>query len=453
MKHFIKSTIRNGLSLLTILMLFSYATPLIASAFGSENTPVTQFESVIEKVNDDFYVGKIEGKDLRIVMERVTDKNIEDWKYYVWMQKSLFRVYDLSTSGLGMFERVLLETSYKLNEIFVAYITAHPNPLPSDNKFIDYPPYSYRDDGYRVVSTAEKTAATQMKTLMTVISSPNALVISHMGISHTAENFVLGGERGIAMDLHSFAAKVMLLRNPGRRLMINAPTPNMCKIIAQAIPEGVFISTKELIEKRKKYNAALEEYKRSLDNGERQDEKAKLEENFAEIEARAQKDLITYNERLMKEPLSDIDKDIKFRFNTIHLPLITLKLIDEQFVISLELIAIQKKYNLYKSFQRVNSQFKTINLHYLERQFTSEHFEEFLAQRPPIISVDPSNFVKMVIYDTKDVDTPWLTIEKSSPDYNWVFTGPLKNLFDCEYAAIDLQALASYGRLEPVLRT
>ena len=65
------------------------------------------------------------------------------------------------------------------------------------------------------------------------------------------------------MDLHSFAAKVMLLKNLHRRYMMNAPVPAMEELISKGLPDGsVFIATRE----RKKTlddhkNMTVDEYK------------------------------------------------------------------------------------------------------------------------------------------------------------------------------------------------
>ena len=85
---------------------------------------------------------------------------------------------------------------------------------------------------------------------VTVTTNANALITSHMGVTMSVEGAArrLKGHsqaKGTSVDLHAFAAKVMLMRNPLRKYMINAPMRDMEKIIAKALPNSIHVGTKE----------------------------------------------------------------------------------------------------------------------------------------------------------------------------------------------------------------
>ena len=171
----------------------------------------------IEQVNDGMYKGYLEDRpSFEFVLERLSDKNYGHWKYFIHNQLQ-GRTEHLGEGSLH-FKKVLQEVSYTDNEIWIAYLN------DTDNK--------------RIVM------------YVTVASSPNALITSHMGIAKTKEAFEaelkgFKGYKGISMLLHSFAARIMLLRNEQRKYMINAPAHVMEKIVYDSLPNGtVFIGTR-----------------------------------------------------------------------------------------------------------------------------------------------------------------------------------------------------------------
>jgi hypothetical protein len=76
--------------------------------------------------------------------------------------------------------------------------------------------------------------AKHIKMFVTVTSSLNAIFITYMGVTASIEG-VRSGTRGISFDLHSFAAKIMLMRNPKRLYQINQPVLQMGNILIKAI--------------------------------------------------------------------------------------------------------------------------------------------------------------------------------------------------------------------------
>ena len=189
------------------------------STFFVLGTLFSSLLAVLEVVPDQFYKAKISERDIYLIMERVSDSNYAQWLAYAVQQSS----DRLANDGNLHFKNALNQASYRENEVWVAYATTHVeqeyNALKSDKMLI----------------------------FMSVISSPKALVTTHMGISKTEEaqrNPV--NSRGLSMYLHSFAAKVMLQRNPSRQFMVTVPAYTMTRIMNKHLPkEAIFIGTKE----------------------------------------------------------------------------------------------------------------------------------------------------------------------------------------------------------------
>jgi hypothetical protein len=139
--------------------------------------------------------------------------------------------------GSLLFLSVLNEISYQDNEIWVAYITKADTPHKVDNRFEDY---SVND-----VDDSLHSFAKDIEMFVTVTSSSNALITSHMGIATSIEG-VRTRQKGTSLDLHSFAAKVMLMRNPARKFMVNTPAFAMEQIIVNALPDATFVGTRQM---------------------------------------------------------------------------------------------------------------------------------------------------------------------------------------------------------------
>ena len=236
------------------------------------------WENKIQLTSDGLYVAKIKNQNLWLVMERVDNNNIDSWKRYATVQKDL-RVTTFASKfekkfndvGSQHFYKVLHEVPRDKNEVWVAYITSDLNAKSTDIS------YCYNADVleeyYKAIYSAKQQTAFKptkfnehLKMFFTVTSSPNALVTSHMGISASAEGSISGRPKGISVDLHSFAAKVMLIRNPDRKYMINAPAFAMEKIMVDSLPkDAVFVGTREMkktIEDRQ--STSLDDFKHSI---------------------------------------------------------------------------------------------------------------------------------------------------------------------------------------------
>ena len=196
--------------------------------------------SKVVKLDENHYIGK-EDEGMFFVMERVRPENVDAWIKYGETSLSL----DYNNGGLSAFIGSL-KTMYKgTDEItkqnqdlyseaenWICYATS----LNPKEKLIDittiFP--EGQDIGLR-----EKTDFIKMT--MIVISTPEALLTGHMGISKNPDTFYekkssLGARKYLSLSLHSFGAKVMLLRNPNRFYMTSAPMSEMLKIIGNNMP-------------------------------------------------------------------------------------------------------------------------------------------------------------------------------------------------------------------------
>ena len=164
--------------------------------------------------------------DLRLVMAPVNHPySSRSWIGYMAGQTRMAILVNrkgTTADGSCHFLRVLKESS-GTNSTWIAYITSDPNPHPEQCVNFD-----------------------AIKMFVTVTSNTGALITSHMGIAASV-NGVENGPRGLSVDLHSFAAKVMLMMNPNCKYMVNAPVAAMAQILIKALPEGsVFVGTRDL---------------------------------------------------------------------------------------------------------------------------------------------------------------------------------------------------------------
>jgi hypothetical protein len=243
----------------------------------------------IHRIEDGFYVGKIKGRDLWLVMERVDDVSRDLWLKYITVQTnrhavSAARGYkgreskpiapEFNDFGSKPFGYILKSVDRSKNEVWVAYVTTNPTPKPitaHENERINsyslnYLPQSNSLLPYKGEDYDPHKFPGNILMFVTITTSPNALITSHMGVSASIEGIYQRKDKigfGISMDLHSFAAKVMLMRFPDRKYMINVPVIGMEKIIAQALPPGtVFAGTREMKKLSDDFKKmTIEEYK------------------------------------------------------------------------------------------------------------------------------------------------------------------------------------------------
>ncbi len=194
----------------------------------------------LKKINDDLYVGKVADK-FYLAMERVTPETVGDWLRYAKRQVVAGERVNFkslpSLDGSQHFQLVLEEYKsnvihQKANELWIAYASDIPVTKRAE------------------LNTDEGDENPHIEMFVTAITSPDALITSHMGISRTWEG-ALGLDRtpptrkkhpDQSLHLHSFAAKVMKLKDPRKVYMLTAPATAMRDIIIKKMPAGsVFV--------------------------------------------------------------------------------------------------------------------------------------------------------------------------------------------------------------------
>ncbi|MEI8295665.1 MAG: hypothetical protein WCG04_03985 [Alphaproteobacteria bacterium] len=429
-----------------ILAITFYSVPLHAAADaelkGAAEPARTQavidsFQGDIVQKDPNFYVSKIKDRPLWLVMERITDDNYTDWKKYALQQDNQrFHIRNtMGRDGTNHFFQVFKETSYRDNEIWVAYVTRERNPQPNPVK--NLPQLSN-----------ENLTDDRLDMFVTVTSNPNALITSHMGVSLTIANFLRitkhkNGSERISMDLHSFAAKVMLMRNPELRYMVNAPTAGMGRIIAKAVPQ-TFIGTKELSEEWHSLSLIRQldfaEFKSMLTSNEEpqdpnwQSLKEKWAQKQTEIIDRANSYLADANNPENKTYIPSGWHNLLGQEEDGHWVISQVKV---EKVKEEAIKRFQKGFHLYDK------------LHDVMPDLDDNAFNQFLLDHPPIISYQGSSerVRQLIIYDEKDPMQEWLKIDQTNRDdrktYNWIFTEPFAPAGFTHYVAVDLVGLAS----------
>ena len=433
---------------------------LIALIFLGQSLCATA--TIEEVVKDTFYVGKTSSKpDLTFVMERVSDENIKDWQHYATEQSNnqSFKIaaeYDRSFNGdgSGHFKKVLSETSYRDNEIWIAYITTQQNPNYTSKKFYNYESEcSFITHIKRKVDPSRRipdycTQGQNILMFVTITSSPSALITSHMGISKTAEAIINGNEhKGISMDIHSFGAQVMLLRNPNRRFMVNAPVAVMEKIIEKNLPKNaVFIGERSETEKMFSLkDATLETLLNSP-------EKEKFEEDLKILEKRKNKKLKSFNASLQDESTQKVLEEFQqdevaqsflryneenrlFEVDPTNYEIEKNKVQED----SAETVKIPSGWQLF-----ISKALDTFDFNKPIPESSKKKLYSLLEMHPSLIKVE-ENGNAFTLYKPEDRTQEWLHIEKGNKDYQWLFTEPFRPAGSTHYVVIDLQALADFS--------
>ena len=392
------------------------------------------------------YVGKSANNNLWLVMERITQRNIDDWKTYINAQSSsrvvgrISMMVDASgkpvqkgstSDGSGHFKLVLNETDFRNNELWVAFVSK------SEKR-----PTGIFDMGAYGESSFEKIDhpfAKDVLMTVTVASNPQALLTSHMGISASYEGTKLGRPKGISVDLHSFAAKVMLERNPARKYMINAPVLMMEQILANALPpESMFVGTKEMLKAfQDRQDLTLEAYK--------QQHPEKIEEIQRKTRKRAEAQQRNMENQLTEaledsEEMEAFKQDIKKKEFLTWDGKQTLS-IDQAKVEKAIQEAIEGNWNRHKTPYGVGG---------LDGNPNNLTMKGLMETYPPILSSDDGKSFKdkLVIFDKNNPEKPWLTIDSQNRStYDWMFTQPFKPAGFTHFIAVDLARLATVREL------
>lgn len=237
-----------------------------------EASPLQEADESIHKVNDGLFYAK--KHEVFFVMERLTQENLETWEYYCANQydgkdedgcigNKLKTNIDILLSVLNLQHNLkfkfVLDGDHGVFFQMMRFYRALKN-CPTCEMWIAYVLSSEEaPNGYRT-----KESLAEVELCFAVSTEKDAPVTSHMGIqrsrlyihkhleerlqnSISQETTVLKHQwhERISIPLHAFAAKVMLLRGPTKKFMINVPMFEMKNIMIRALPtESVWIGTK-----------------------------------------------------------------------------------------------------------------------------------------------------------------------------------------------------------------
>ncbi len=214
-------------------------------AATSEEEDKTLLNGIVQ-LNDGLYMGKKED-NLYFVLQRVDKSNESFWSRFSRKQQQLdtelrrnnSKIYQENKAivdgfyrGLKGFNESLNFTNNKEAEIWVAYAS------------------------YTPVSKRGKVKEEDIEMFVTVTTSKNIPFVTHMGIARSMSSISLEKpkHKGLSVQLHSFAAKVIKKRYPQKRYMITVPLKEMRNILLRSLPDNTIyigdnIYKKELEEK------------------------------------------------------------------------------------------------------------------------------------------------------------------------------------------------------------
>jgi hypothetical protein len=403
--------------------------------FIRATTLLAEWEDQLNQHDEGLYSAKIPSKPLLLVMERITDQNRPLWRHYALKQNeqlSYMAIKDrfpkFTDDGSGHFLEVFDQVDHQKNEVWVAYIT-------TDNQARHV---SEEDPkGYRSSLSKAESFFGNIVMYVTVVSSPEALITSHMGVSSSHEGLEKN-IRGISIDLHSFGAKVMLLRNPARKYMVNAPATVMETILAKAMPAGSFFAgNKELVPILEKKVAEIEEKIQGADR-ERNNLRKKLLETATSMQENESIKMDRLKTMLANKKISEdefnIEKANWFRPEQLAQYYLVEK--DNIIVISNDLIEKQIERQIAWNYGL---------------QLAKPGLDLIRSYGPQLISVDgadgktPVN--QLVLFDKNDPNIPWLIIKKGDPNYNWLFTKPFEPAGRTHLIVADLKTLADIAQI------
>lgn len=420
--------------------------------------PGSEMYPRIKKISDTFYIGKIKDKPLWLVMERIqVDKNLNLWKRYISEQLDdtaiiAHHAYNFTTDGSRYFSIVLNEIDPTLNEIWVAYITTNDNPKPIQDSDLSLIKHDLSHTRFRSPRNTSPFAK-DIQMFVTVTSSPEALITSHMGISKTLESLYKIDSSSpnfsnISMDLHSFAAKVMLMRNPERKYQLNTPVRTMELIMLKSMPQGsVFLRTREY---ERRLNATEDYF-----IGEKENIRKNMIKTFLNMYGTAKihlKIINDYNSRLNNSEKKILQAKVDLGSGKISNEEYDTILTGSKNTIMNFKNSILKK---QESLEKLQQEYIEEKLNYKNWHVEQDPaFKEQLKLHPPLISVDDwtgiTAFEKLIIYNKDNPDEPWLTITKDDPRYNFVFQEvflPYK-WGSTQFVLVDLLALANLKPLD-----
>ncbi|HBL98562.1 TPA: hypothetical protein DDZ86_02870 [Candidatus Dependentiae bacterium] len=421
-------------------------------AFLKKNTALNLLKSAEEKIKED-------GSNIQELKKIISDKKVEveKWTRMFGAGIKKYENGDYDNNGVRYFRYALktyMQAEFSsLYELWVCYVTDDSDPRPfSIPRFSSYKHPLSKEDVEEGIDPAN-----HIKMFVTVTSNPKALITSHIGVSMSSES-TFNSIPGISMDLHSFAAKVMLIRNPARRFMINAPT---------GVMESIFIrSGIDLFIGRCSDYSFLEKPIQ-----ERKQLWKKLKKKYVqdEIEAVAKEKLEFYSHSLKLALANENEQDLAVK-----------KVVNkfkgdekaEKFLIykagkgfKLDNYEIEQATRIARRRAKkacmgpLNEDVSSV----LRRAYgySKQEIEELIKKRPPLIDTSYKNkdigvepdlrdgpWEKMIIYEPGSQDKIWLTIDESNKaTYSWMLKDCYLAGTETHYLVADLMQMATFGKL------
>ncbi len=277
---------------LAFTLALSFNTGLIASQ------EITQLEDTnhpaygLQKINDYLYQGKKED-DLWLVMERI-DEAVPGSRLSFW-QNYVTKEYENHTE----YKKLLSDQMIPCKPGFIGFAGSFyklASGLYSFQKSVDsYYQHNQLWIAYACTRKIKNSYDVQMDDIemaVTVLADSESPMVTHIGINRNFNYLIKAAKAdrerefaktltlekrqiygapneddfklhsNLAMNLHSFSAKVMQMNNPQRLYMITAPVENMLQIMMKAMPKNAFLgdniyTAKEIHSKIVKSNASL----------------------------------------------------------------------------------------------------------------------------------------------------------------------------------------------------
>ncbi len=415
---------------------FASGEPCPALLGGSVGEPFPQ----LTKISDGFYLRPIlsaDGAPLCVKMEKVTAENREAWSGYTGRQTRGESVLGTQVFGSGgqalSFSAMVLEKSrdFPSIEVWVAYVTADMEPSALD--IAELGAYANCDDLDSYIESFPDNKANQIRMLVTVTSSKDALITTHMGIGRTVQSLkrIQKGEkepRNISLYLHSMAAQVMLTENPDQLFMINQPLDAMREIILKSLPVGAcHVGTCDLVEK---VGRKGEFVSADVTDDERDEAKEILKKQLSNYQKKERVGLLgkPYESEAKKsKALAQFKAD--FRKVNYHLRFDDYVIIDGDTVV-LKGDEFASAYTRAADIYGYNSSFDTKYGNFLEP------LSDVVIKHPPIVSISDGK------WSIKHPRTGGI-IDLDSPIYPWVYFQPWFGSSTLPYLAVDLNILAN----------
>ena len=201
----------------------------IAMQLPQEATQNSRGTNIRVMENENLYVVQID-QQLYLGMERVypNTRRLLEWSDYANRQLAMGKDLKINTDGFDHFVQAvngyISQSIFPSNELWILF--ASNQPIVG---MIDLP---------QIYQSIEMFCS--------VITSPNARLTSHLGISRSCESLQKAPIRRpfpMSIYLHALGAKIMRMRDPKKVALITVPVKLMLGILGKFVPqEGIFVA-------------------------------------------------------------------------------------------------------------------------------------------------------------------------------------------------------------------